>query len=107
MNITPIQLHTRNKMPIREYRCSECQHQWEELRKGQTHAEECPKCQAKKPLALLTSAALQFKGAGWWSNDKHNYEPSKQIILRGDGTTVEPQDPINHRLVTKDWTPPK
>jgi putative FmdB family regulatory protein len=88
-------------MPIREYKCPACGHFWEELRKGQTHAEECPKCGDRNILALLTSAAFVVKGAGAPFVDRHADTPSKQVVI-GPGGQVVSQSEVN-----SDWTPPK
>jgi hypothetical protein len=72
-------------MPIREYRCNGCEHQWEELRKGQTHAEECPQCKSPDLTRLLGAAGLAFVGDGWYRNDKARYEPVKQVTFGPQG----------------------
>ncbi len=72
-------------MPIREYKCNSCDHQWEELRKGQTDAELCPNCKGTDFQRLLTSAGIQFNGAGFWKNDKKRYEPAKQVTFGPNG----------------------
>ena len=89
-------------MPIREYQCPNCGHQWEELRRGQSHAEKCPECSGGNLIRPLAAPAVHFKGGGFWANDKHSYEPSKQVILRPDGN----MDIERTTQVDKDWTPP-
>lgn len=87
-------------MPLRDYRCPDCGHAWEELRKGQTHQDTCPKCNKKNVMVILGAPAIHFKGSGFWTNDKHSYEPSKQVII-GPGGQV-----VNEYNVKKEWTPP-
>jgi putative FmdB family regulatory protein len=48
-------------MPIFEYVCKECQHQFEALVYGQQKA-ACPKCDSKKLEAKLSVFAVSAKG---------------------------------------------
>jgi len=48
-------------MPIFEYICKECQHEFEALVFGQKKA-ECPKCQSKKLQPQLSVFAVSAKG---------------------------------------------
>jgi putative FmdB family regulatory protein len=48
-------------MPIFEYVCKECQHQFEALVYGQEKA-ACPKCQSKKLEPQLSVFAVSAKG---------------------------------------------
>jgi len=56
-------------MPLYEYECSTCGHQFEVIRKFSDPPEEkCPKCGG--PVYKLQSApAFQFKGTGWYVTD--------------------------------------
>ncbi len=49
-------------MPIYEYICKECQHQFEALVYGKTKA-ECPKCHGKKLEPQLSVFAVSAKGS--------------------------------------------
>jgi putative FmdB family regulatory protein len=48
-------------MPIFEYVCSKCQHEFEAIVFGQQKA-ECPKCQSKKLEPQLSVFAVSAKG---------------------------------------------
>jgi putative FmdB family regulatory protein len=50
-------------MPIFEYVCKECQHEFEALVFGQQKA-ECPKCQSKKLEPQLSVFAVSAKNGG-------------------------------------------
>jgi putative FmdB family regulatory protein len=50
-------------MPIFEYVCHECQHQFEALVFGRDKA-KCPKCESKKLSPQLSVFAVSTKGAG-------------------------------------------
>ncbi|HEX4067982.1 MAG TPA: zinc ribbon domain-containing protein [Acidobacteriaceae bacterium] len=56
-------------MPLYEYRCKNCGHQFEKIQSFSAPDEkECPVCQG--PLERLISApAIQFKGSGFYIND--------------------------------------
>jgi putative FmdB family regulatory protein len=56
-------------VPLYEYRCKDCGHQFEKIQSFSAPDEkECPVC--KGPLERLISAsAIQFKGSGWYVND--------------------------------------
>jgi len=56
-------------MPLYEYECSACGHQFEVIRKFSDPPEDkCPKCGG--PVHKLQSApAFQFKGTGWYVTD--------------------------------------
>src|SRR5262249_20122291 len=56
-------------MPLYEYECTPCGHQFEVIRKFSDPPEEkCPKCGG--PVHKLQSApAFQFKGSGWYVTD--------------------------------------
>jgi putative FmdB family regulatory protein len=49
-------------MPIFEYMCKECQHEFEALVFGKDKA-ECPKCHSKKLEPQLSVFAVSAKGA--------------------------------------------
>lgn len=56
-------------MPLYEYLCSSCGHRFERIQKfSDPPVAECPSCGGKVDK-LLSSPAIQFKGAGWYVND--------------------------------------
>jgi putative FmdB family regulatory protein len=56
-------------MPLYEYRCLECDHQFEVIQKfSDPPIEQCPKC-GGPVRKLLSSPAIQFKGSGWYITD--------------------------------------
>jgi putative FmdB family regulatory protein len=56
-------------VPLYEYRCKDCGHQFEKIQSFSAPDEkECPLCHG--PLERLISAsAIQFKGSGWYATD--------------------------------------
>jgi putative FmdB family regulatory protein len=56
-------------MPVYEYECAACGHQFEEWQKiNDPRVETCPKCQAKKVERLISQTAFHLKGGGWYSD---------------------------------------
>jgi putative FmdB family regulatory protein len=81
-------------VPLYEYRCKSCGHQFEKLQSFSAPDEkECPVCHG--PLERLVSAsALQFKGSGWYATDyasKPKSDPMK-ATADGDGKSSDKND---------------
>ena len=56
-------------MPLYEYRCKNCGHQFEKIQSFSAPEEkECPVCQGPVEK-LLSASAIQFKGSGWYATD--------------------------------------
>ncbi|HXN21064.1 MAG TPA: FmdB family zinc ribbon protein [Candidatus Binatus sp.] len=56
-------------MPLYEYKCAKCGHQFEKIEgHNASTTKKCPKCGAKAPR-MLSAAAIQFKGSGWYVTD--------------------------------------
>jgi len=56
-------------MPLYEYQCLECDHQFEVIQKfSDPPVEKCPKC-GGPVRKLVSSPAIQFKGSGWYITD--------------------------------------
>jgi putative FmdB family regulatory protein len=57
-------------MPLYEYRCEACGHQFEIIQKfSDEPIAVCPKCGSGPVAKLLSSPAFQFKGTGWYITD--------------------------------------
>ena len=56
-------------MPLYEYRCKKCGHQFEKIQSFSAPDEkECPVCKGEVER-LISAPAIQFKGSGWYVND--------------------------------------
>jgi putative FmdB family regulatory protein len=56
-------------MPIYEYECKKCHHQFEKIQKfSDPHPKKCPKCGGQLEL-VISAPAVQFKGSGWYVTD--------------------------------------
>ena len=57
-------------MPLYEYRCESCGHQFEVIQKfSDALVAVCPKCGSGPVVKLQSSPAIQFKGSGFYITD--------------------------------------
>lgn len=55
-------------MPIYEYRCSECGHEFENIQRiSEPDPTNCPACDAPKPGRLISRSAFHLRGGGWYA----------------------------------------
>ena len=66
-------------MPIYEYRCSACGHEFEILQKiSDRPLTECPACGKSTLSKLVSAAGFQLKGSGWYVTDFRDGNKSKK-----------------------------
>jgi putative FmdB family regulatory protein len=57
-------------MPLYEYRCDACNHEFEALQKISDEAlVHCPACEAPALRKLVSAAGFRLKGDGWYETD--------------------------------------
>lgn len=57
-------------MPIYEYRCGACGHEFEEWQKvSDAPVRKCPQCHKNKVERLISLSSFQLKGSGWYITD--------------------------------------
>ncbi len=57
-------------MPIYEYKCAECKHQFEKLQKiSDDPLKDCPECNKPALKKLVSAAGFRLKGKGWYETD--------------------------------------
>lgn len=60
-------------MPIYEYECSGCHHQFDRIQKiADAPVTICPECQQNTAVRLVSAAGFQLKGTGWYASDFKN-----------------------------------
>jgi len=60
-------------MPIYEYQCEQCDHRLEAFQKiNDEHLKQCPECGREALRRLISAAAFQLKGSGWYVTDFRN-----------------------------------
>lgn len=74
-------------MPLYEYRCLQCGHQFEKIQSFSAPEEkECPVCRGEVER-LISAPAIQFKGAGWYVTDYASKAGSKTGSKAGEGSS--------------------
>ena len=57
-------------MPIYEYKCSNCSHEFEKIQKiSEEQIKDCPKCNKKSVSKLISAPSFRLKGSGWYETD--------------------------------------
>ncbi len=60
-------------MPFYEYRCESCGHELESMQKvSDAPLRDCPECGQPTLVKLVSAAAFQLKGGGWYATDFKN-----------------------------------
>ena len=77
-------------MPLYEYRCESCEHQFEVIQKfSDPHVSVCPKCGGGPVVKLISSPAFTFKGTGFYITD---YPKKDQNKSDGSNTRSDKAD---------------
>lgn len=64
-------------MPIYEYKCASCHHQFEEIQKvSDPHVAECPECHGTVQR-LISQTSFALKGEGWYKDGYAKPAPKK------------------------------
>jgi len=83
-------------MPIYEYRCEHCQHQFERFQKhSDAPLQQCPACGQNTVKKLMSAAGFRLKGSGWYETDfKGDDEPKKNLVSAdaGDAKKTDSQE---------------
>lgn len=57
-------------MPIYEYQCTECEHEFETIQKiSEDPLTTCPKCGKETLRKKISAAGFRLKGGGWYETD--------------------------------------
>ncbi len=55
-------------MPIYEYRCPECGHEFEKLVRLSARPPGCPECDHDEVKKMVSAASFSLKGGGWYKD---------------------------------------
>lgn len=70
-------------MPIYEYRCTQCGHEFDELQKvDDAPLVDCPECSKAALVKLVSAPSFRLKGSGWYETD---FKKDKRKNLADDG----------------------
>jgi len=72
-------------MPIYEYQCNDCGHQFEAMRKiSAGPPDACPACGENALQKLVSKVAFRLKGTGWYETDFKTKPADKKSGESGD-----------------------
>jgi putative FmdB family regulatory protein len=75
-------------MPLYEYRCESCEHQFEVIQKfSDPHVSVCPKCGGGPVVKLISSPAFTFKGTGFYITDYARKDQGKGEQEKSSGSS--------------------
>ena len=74
-------------MPIYEYQCRSCGHEFEILQKlSDPKLTDCPQCQQSTLQKKVSAAAFRLKGGGWYETD---FKTGNKKNVAGDKAATE------------------
>ena len=75
-------------MPIYEYQCQACEHEFEALQKmSEDLLTQCPQCQKPELKKLISASGFRLKGSGWYESDFKNKSSTTIAATKKPATT--------------------
>ncbi len=79
-------------MPIYEYKCSKCEHQFEIIQRiSDIPIEVCPECNQSSVNKLVSAPSFRLKGGGWYETD-FKTGSKKNIVDSKDEKPKKPKE---------------
>ena len=79
-------------MPIYEYQCDSCRHEFEALQKMSDDALKiCPSCNSPHLIKKVSAAGFRLKGGGWYETDFKSGK-KKNVAGASDSSTKASSD---------------
>jgi putative FmdB family regulatory protein len=73
-------------MPIYEYQCNACNHQFDVLQKmSDAPLTDCPSCHKAALQKMMSATSFQLKGTGWYATD-FKTKPKTETKVSNDAT---------------------
>ena len=89
-------------MPVYEYRCKKCGHQFERVQKmSEPPVRRCEQC-GGVVVKLISSSGIMFKGSGWYVTDYSQKLKEKKTETNGGKKAKEPEKPAPSSKKTPD-----
>lgn len=80
-------------MPIYEYQCQMCGHQFETIQKiSDQPLKECPVCHKEALSKLISATSFQLKGTGWYATDFRDKGKQPKKEASSSETASKPAD---------------
>lgn len=77
-------------MPIYEYQCSACHHQFDVMQKmNDAPIKICPACSKETIVRLVSAAGFQLKGTGWYATDFKDKGKPKPLVNASESSGSE------------------
>lgn len=80
-------------MPIYEYQCSACGHQFDALQKmSDAPLSECPACHKPALQKMISAAGFRLSGGGWYETDFKSGS-KKNVTEKATSSAASPAKP--------------
>jgi putative FmdB family regulatory protein len=77
-------------MPIYEYQCQACQHEFETIQKfSDAPLTRCPECGKHKLKKKISAVAFRLKGGGWYETDFKSGDKKKNVASSDAGDSSD------------------
>ena len=94
-------------MPIYEYKCSKCEHQFEVIQRfSDNPIQICPECNKKSVQKLVSAPSFRLKGGGWYETD-FKTGSKKNIVDTKDEKSKQPKEQTKTTDQSKNKSPDK
>ncbi|NBW84472.1 MAG: zinc ribbon domain-containing protein [Proteobacteria bacterium] len=94
-------------MPIYEYKCSKCEHQFEIIQRiSDIPIEVCPECNQLSVNKLVSAPSFRLKGGGWYETD-FKTGSKKNIVDTKDEKPNKPKEETKTTDQSKSKKPEK
>ena len=93
-------------MPIYDFKCTECDHQDEMMRKSSADSTmECPACHQETFSKMLSAPKFKLNGTGWYETDfKNKAKLAAKSDSKADSTTATATATANANAKTETKT---
>ena len=80
-------------MPIYEYQCDQCSHQFDALQKfSDAPLEQCPECEELALRKKISAPSFRLSGSGWYETDFKTDKDKKKNLAGERAETTSSKD---------------